>query len=56
MSPLTIAACSACAGDYEDPDRSAGQPDFVPEWEGDDGDSAVEGLDGERTMRVEPVD
>lgn len=45
MSPLSIAACSGCAGDYEDPDRTAGEPDYVPEWEGDDADEAVAGPD-----------
>ena len=45
MPPLTIFACSACPGDYEDPDRTAEEPDYLPEWEGDDAESAVEGPD-----------
>jgi hypothetical protein len=27
VSPQALSACSACAGDYEDPDRTAWMPD-----------------------------
>lgn len=27
VAPQPLGACSACAGDYEDPDRTAGGPD-----------------------------
>ena len=43
-----IRACSACAGDYEDPDRAAWRPDEVND-EYDDGmdDAAAEPLEEE---------
>jgi hypothetical protein len=34
--PLALRACSACAGDYEDPDRTAWAPDDA-EVDADDG-------------------
>jgi hypothetical protein len=44
-------ACSACAGDYEDPDRTAGEEfedllggDDEYEWQGDEEES--DGVDG----------
>jgi hypothetical protein len=50
-SSIRIQACSACAGDYEDPDRSAGEEfedllagDDEYEWQGDD--EECEGADG----------
>jgi hypothetical protein len=39
-APQPLRACSACAGDYEDPDRTAGGPD-AEEQEGE--------ADGEET-------
>lgn len=43
LSGNGMRACSACAGDYEDPDRTAGRPD-----EGDDElDDAEETLEEE---------
>jgi hypothetical protein len=53
MPPLSIFACSSCAGDYEDPDRTADDPDYLPEWEGDDAESTVEGPD---QLQAGPVD
>jgi len=50
-SSTDMQACSACAGNYEDPDRTAGEEfqDLVAgdeeyEWQGDG--EAREGLDG----------
>jgi hypothetical protein len=54
MPAIAMRACSACAGDYEDPGRTAGPDDsddagdadrdvseYEVEWEGDpDGDAA----------------
>ncbi len=37
MRAMKIQACSACAGDYEDPDRSAGEDDEQEEEADDDG-------------------
>jgi hypothetical protein len=37
MAAPSFAACSACAGDYEDPERTAGPDDCRdPEYDGDD--------------------
>ena len=36
-SPQPLRACSACAGDYEDPDRTA----WMPDPEEDDGDEGL---------------
>jgi hypothetical protein len=35
--PTPARLCSNCAGDYEDPDRTAGPEDAPREWSGDDG-------------------
>lgn len=35
-SPGIVRTCSACAGDYEDPDRTAGTPDVSDEHEAED--------------------
>jgi hypothetical protein len=35
--PLALSMCSACAGDYEDPDRTAWTPDEGEDEERDDG-------------------
>jgi hypothetical protein len=50
-SSTDMRACSACAGDYEDPDRTAGEEfdDLLAgaeeyEWQGDEEER--EGLDG----------
>jgi len=50
-SSLSVRACSACAGDYEDPDRTAGEEfeDLLAggdeyEWQGDEEER--DGLDG----------
>jgi hypothetical protein len=42
--PQPVRACSACAGDYEDPDRTAWPPDL----EEDDGDEGLP-LESQRT-------
>jgi len=50
-SSISMRACSACAGDYEDPDRTAGE-EFEElltgaeeyEWQGDE--EECDGLDG----------
>lgn len=34
---MKVRACSACAGDYEDPDRTAGEDDEDAEEADDDG-------------------
>lgn len=36
-----LRACSACAGDYEDPDRTAWTPDDVEDEERDDAPGAT---------------
>lgn len=39
LAPLRLAACSACAGDYEDPERTAGpdEEEFAErEYQGED--------------------
>ena len=43
-SPQPLRACSACAGDYEDPDRTA----WPPDPEEDDGDEGLP-LESQRT-------
>lgn len=50
-SSISMWACSACAGDYEDPDRTAGEEfeDFLGgddeyEWQGDEEER--DGIDG----------
>jgi hypothetical protein len=30
---MSVRACSACAGDYEDPERTAGLDDFADEYD-----------------------
>jgi hypothetical protein len=37
--PQAVSACSACAGDYEDPDRTA----WTPDADDDDGDEYAAG-------------
>jgi hypothetical protein len=52
-SSISMQACSACAGDYEDPDRTAGEEfedllggDDEYEWQGDEEERDVlDGLD-----------
>ena len=51
LTSISMQACSACAGDYEDPDRTAGEEfedllagDDEYEWPGDE--EGPEGLDG----------
>lgn len=52
-SSISIQACSACAGNYEDPDRTAGEEfadllstDDEYEWQGDEDESdCVDGVD-----------
>jgi hypothetical protein len=51
LTSISIQACSACAGDYEDPDRTAGEEledllagDDEYEWRGDEDER--EGVDG----------
>lgn len=51
LTSISMQACSACAGDYEDPDRTAGEEfedllagDDEYEWQGDGEER--EGLDG----------
>jgi len=51
LTSISMQACSACAGDYEDPDRTAGEEfedllagDDEYEWPGDE--EEPEGLDG----------
>ncbi len=43
-SSVGMQACSACAGDYEDPDRTAGEDfaDLLAEYEFDERDEDVE--------------
>lgn len=50
LTSISMQACSACAGDYEDPDRTAGKEfgdllagDDEYEWQGDEEER--EGLD-----------
>jgi hypothetical protein len=50
-SSISMQACSACAGDYEDPDRTAGEEfedllagDDEWEWQGDEEER--DGADG----------
>jgi len=42
VSPLSMQACSNCAGDYEDPDRTAVPGDLSEQSEGDDVDEVGE--------------
>ena len=51
LGSISMRACSACAGDYEDPDRTAGEDfdhllagDGEYEWQGDA--EECDGLDG----------
>lgn len=45
ISPGRLGACSACAGDYEDPDRTAWTPDLDDEDGADDTNRASGGID-----------
>ena len=40
-SPIPLEGCSACAGDYEDPDRTARTPDGEEDEGGDDSPRAT---------------
>jgi len=42
FDPAPIRACSACAGDYEDPDRTAGNMDPAEDDEADEAQDAAE--------------
>jgi len=51
LTSISMQACSACAGDYEDPDSTAGEEfedllagDDEYQWQGDEEER--EGLDG----------
>jgi hypothetical protein len=47
---VALRACSACAGDYEDPGRTAGPDEDEAEWDGDgweEGNGAEENSDAE---------
>jgi hypothetical protein len=53
LSGTGVEACSACAGDYEDPERTAGAgPDDYADSEFA-GDDAVDGDDSVLTRRIE---
>jgi hypothetical protein len=48
MPVVAMRACSACAGDYEDPGRTAGPDEDEPEWDSDSWEegNGVEESDG----------
>lgn len=50
MPVAAMRACSACAGDYEDPGRTAGPDEDGAEW---DGDSLEEGNGAEESDNAE---
>lgn len=44
FAPAPVRACSACAGDYEDPDRTAGNMDPSEEDEADEAQHEAQGF------------
>jgi hypothetical protein len=55
-SCAVLRACSNCTGDYEDPDRTAADPDEIPgQWEGDGVDESTEDVDARARQASGPI-
>jgi hypothetical protein len=54
LTQLGTQSCSNCAGDYEDPDRSALPDESPDEWEGDDLSETSEKEAGDARSRNRP--